>query len=160
MYSVNLVGTLPAEIGAWVDVTHVQLSMNQLSGSLPPEIGNWTKLRELYAYDNQLTGPIPVSVGGWAELTVFDVFGNQLSGPVPPSIARGWKRLQVFNVDRNRLSGPLPALPFDSIKQCDLLNHEHGGKNAFDCPWPANTTSHCRKNDDSQWVAVTDSDCV
>jgi hypothetical protein len=162
LYQVGLQGVLPPEIGAWSDLKSVQLSGNRLTGELPSEMGNWTQLEEFYAYNNALSGSVPVSVAQWTHLRVFVVFNNALTGSLPSGLGPGWEQLQVFNVDLNRLTGRLPSLPFAALEQCDLLNHPHGGANAFACPWPENVTAVCRKmaQNEQHWVGITDADCT
>ena len=156
MYATNLLGSLPAEIGAFRDLVSVQISMNPgLTGGIPTSVANWTKLEEFYAYDSNLSGTL--SVAGWTSLRILDVFGNALSGVLPPALAQ--MPLKLLNVDRNAFSGAMPALQFDALQQCDLLNAADE-RNAFSCPWPENATAYCQKYDGSEWVPLTDDDCV
>jgi hypothetical protein len=158
MWNNNLTGTIPDEVGAWTDLKSTQLSGNlQLSGTLPTSLSRWKKLQEFYAFDNHLSGTLP-SIDAWSQLNTLDVFGNQLSGSLPSGLS-ALTQLRVFNVDRNRLTGSLPALPFATLRQCDLLNHAKQGANVFDCPWPNGTVGACRKYDGSTWVPITGSDC-
>jgi len=39
----GLTGTLPAELGKLINLTHFDLSWNKITGNIPPEIGNLKK---------------------------------------------------------------------------------------------------------------------
>ena len=67
-------------------VTVLDLYSNQLSGSIPPEIGNLTKLKGLYLHNNQLNGSIPREIGNLVKLTWLYLGNNQLTGGLPESI--------------------------------------------------------------------------
>ena len=61
LFNNGLAGYLPAEIGAWLDLVSIQLSMNPgLVGAIPRAASSWTKLEELYAYDSGLSGKLSV----------------------------------------------------------------------------------------------------
>lgn len=67
-------------------VTDLILFSNQLSGEIPAEIGNLTKLTTLNLSSNQLSGEIPAEIGNLTNLTYFDLRANQLSGEIPASL--------------------------------------------------------------------------
>ena len=48
----NLVGTIPFELGNLVALEYLYLSYNELSGVIPYSLGKLTKLRELYMHDS------------------------------------------------------------------------------------------------------------
>lgn len=56
LYSNNLVGTIPAEIGTFEALWTLNLSYNQLSGEIPASIAKLTELRNLYLSRNKLSG--------------------------------------------------------------------------------------------------------
>ena len=76
------------------NVTELALYSNQLSGSIPSEIGNLTALTELSLPSNQLSGPIPPEIGNLTALTHLILAWNQLSGSIPSEIGnlRGFQR--------------------------------------------------------------------
>ena len=67
-------------------VTGLFLYTNQLSGAIPPELGNLSSLGWLDLSGNQLTGEIPSELGGLMNLTVLRLSGNQLTGCVPSGL--------------------------------------------------------------------------
>jgi len=72
----NLVGTIPSELGNFVNLTSLDLSSNTLTGSIPTELGNLTTLTSLDLSTNFLEGPLPqwLSDMGISNLNVTDAF--------------------------------------------------------------------------------------
>ena len=58
----KLTGSIPPAIGNLVNLTHIDLSMNELTGEIPKEIGNLTNLTFMALDSNNLTGEIPEEV--------------------------------------------------------------------------------------------------
>jgi len=56
LFSNDLNGTIPPEIGLMTNLICLQLHNNQLSGSIPPEFGNLINLETLSLYTNQFSG--------------------------------------------------------------------------------------------------------
>ena len=54
------------------------LYSNQLSGPIPTEIGSLANLERLALYGNQLSGPIPVELGGLTRLSKYGHLGDSL----------------------------------------------------------------------------------
>ena len=55
----NLSGTLPQQIGAWVDLKSFAVDGNLLQGPVPASVGRWTKIRDLHLDSNHLSGVLP-----------------------------------------------------------------------------------------------------
>ena len=51
---------------------HLDLYSNQLTGTIPVELGNLSNLQYLQLYSNQLTGTIPVELGNLSNLYDFE----------------------------------------------------------------------------------------
>ncbi len=83
LVQINLVGTVPPEIGNLSALELLFLEGNQLS-SLPPEVGNLLNLRWLYLNDNQLSS-LPPQIGNLSKLWHLHLAGNQLSS-LPPEV--------------------------------------------------------------------------
>ncbi|MEM7532329.1 MAG: leucine-rich repeat domain-containing protein [Chloroflexota bacterium] len=79
----NLTGALPAAIGDFSNLIHLDLSPNQLS-SIPTEIGNLSNLAILSLHSNQLSS-IPTEIGNLSNLTYLSLENNQLSS-IPTEI--------------------------------------------------------------------------
>ena len=52
----NLVGSLPVEIGAWVDIIHFDVEDNDLKGRLPTSMSEWRAIQVLLVYNNAFSG--------------------------------------------------------------------------------------------------------
>ena len=61
----NLSGSMPPELGSMNDMTNLLLDGNALTGSIPTGLGDRAnKIKYLFLHDNQLTGSIPAELGG------------------------------------------------------------------------------------------------
>ena len=74
------------QIGTLTNLTHLDLSFNQLTGSIPHQIGSLTKLTHLDLSFNELTGSIPHQIGSLTKLTRLDLSFNLLTGSIPHRI--------------------------------------------------------------------------
>ena len=63
----------------------LDLYTNQLTGSIPPEIGNLTNLIRLDLSDNQLSGIIPDEICNQGDSSP-SLYNNQLCPPYPSCI--------------------------------------------------------------------------
>ncbi len=108
LWSNNLVGTIPAELGNLTQLQLLHLQDNELSGEIPAQLGNLTRLQELDLAANQLTGSIPSALGNLSGLTVLDLDTNQLSGPIPAQLGN-LSNLRKLAISENGLSGALPV---------------------------------------------------
>ncbi|MEE9466379.1 MAG: T9SS type A sorting domain-containing protein [Candidatus Neomarinimicrobiota bacterium] len=105
--SIQLTGSIPAELGNLANLTSLNLYTNQLSGSIPAEIGNLTTLQEMFLHNNLLTGPIPPEIGDLANLQYLLLGPNLLTGSIPPEIG-SLKHMRILILNSNQLSGPIP----------------------------------------------------
>ncbi|KAL0384505.1 UNVERIFIED_CONTAM: BRASSINOSTEROID INSENSITIVE 1-associated receptor kinase [Sesamum radiatum] len=85
-----------------------ELYSNNISGRIPNELGNLTNLVSLDLYLNSLSGPIPETLGKLQKLRFLRLNNNSLSGEIPSSLTTIFT-LQVLFAN-NRLE-PLPASP-------------------------------------------------
>ena len=61
----------------------LRLYSNQLTGPVPTELGNLSNLENLSLNNNALTGPIPTELGSLTALRNLALGGNELTGPDP-----------------------------------------------------------------------------
>jgi Leucine-rich repeat (LRR) protein len=101
LYSNNLAGTIPPEIGTLASLQYLYLNSNQLSGAIPTEIGNLNSLKYLYLNSNQLSGAIPSEIGSLTNLVGLYLYNNQLSDlpNLSASLSLGW-----LNTSSNHLT--------------------------------------------------------
>ena len=86
LYSNQLTGEIPSEIGNLTNLIELDLGINQLTGEIPSEFGNLTNLTFLNLYANELTGEIPSELGNLTNLTQLGLSYNQLSGEIPQQV--------------------------------------------------------------------------
>ena len=104
----QLTGEIPAELGDLTNLEGLDLYGNQLTGAIPAELGNLTNLRGLYLYGNQLTGAIPAELGDLSNLRVLGLNSNQLTGEIPAELGN-LTNLQTLHLYSNQLTGEIPA---------------------------------------------------
>ncbi len=104
----RLRGTIPTVLSTLTLLTQLRLDQNSLLGSIPPELANLRQLELLNLGFNDLTGSIPPELGSITSLQRLILQDNALVGPLPATLTNltGLVRLYVGN---NRLEGPLPA---------------------------------------------------
>ena len=107
LYTNNLTGPIPPELGNLANLETLRLYTNNLSGSIPPDLGNLASLTHMWLFGNELTGPIPPELGNLASLTLLGLNRNALSGPIPPELGN-LASLTWLGLSRNALSGPIP----------------------------------------------------
>jgi hypothetical protein len=78
LYSNELSGTIPSELGNLANLEYLYLGWNQLSGSIPAELSDLINLEYLNLYYNQLSGGIPSELGNLANLRTLELGQNRL----------------------------------------------------------------------------------
>lgn len=129
--NVQLLGSIPPDLGLIEHLRHVDLSKNLLNGTLPASLFNASELRVvslsnneisgeipggenvsmpslqmLNLSDNALTGKLPGNLSVFPNLTVLSLANNYLCGAIPE---RGFDRLAVLDLSSNLINGTLPA---------------------------------------------------
>jgi hypothetical protein len=119
LFSNNLIGTLPDELGEINSLYKITLSNNQkLTGDIPESIfnvdslvwlaiGNCAYLKSISFRENFLTGLIPSDIGDIDSLQFLYLFDNQLSGPIPPELGN-LENLEELRLFDNQLTGSIP----------------------------------------------------
>ncbi|XP_031131972.1 receptor kinase-like protein Xa21 [Ipomoea triloba] len=108
LYSNNLSGSLPQEIGNAKTAIHIYLSNNKLSGQIPLSIGGLTEIINFSVAHNTIHGSIPDAFGKLLDLHLLDLSDNKISGMIPKSL-EGLVSLKYFNVSYNKLIGEIPS---------------------------------------------------
>jgi hypothetical protein len=86
LFSNNVKGTIPADLGLLTELNFLYLSGNALTGTLPASIGQWTALLVFTVSNNALTGTIPASIGNWSQIWYAYFFENNFTGTIGNSI--------------------------------------------------------------------------
>ena len=144
LYSNNLVGTIPSELGKLSLLKKISFSNNTLSGELPKSLGELSELRyldlgnntlksiipqtlgslsnltELYLNNNQFSGNIPDTLGDLEKLIVLKIYGNNLSESIPRTLG-ALSNLEVLSLAGNSLTGSIP-LELGGLKKLTYLD--------------------------------------
>ena len=108
LYSDNLQGTIPAELGLLTALTYLRLAGNWLAGTIPSQLGQLTALTYMALSINHLTHTIPTQLGQLTALTELYLDDNQLTGTIPLSLTQ-LTNLEWLSLDNNNLTGQVPS---------------------------------------------------
>ncbi len=108
LFSNNMVGTIPVEIGNLDQLEALDLAGNDLSGTIPNEIGSLTNLEVLNLGNNLLSGIIPNSIWALSNLRRLQIRSNDLTGLIPSEIGQ-LVNLEMLSIEYNDLSGEIPT---------------------------------------------------
>ena len=120
-----------------INLTYLNLYSNQLTGEIPIEIGNLTNLTYLDLQMNELTGEIPSEIGSLVNLYLLHLNENNFYGMIPPNLCdlsidwdgiwSDYYQIPFFNIDNNNLCSPYPSC---------LSQNNIGYQNTSDCIIP------------------------
>lgn len=101
----NLSGTIPTEIGDFLELSELRINNNSLTGTIPGEIGGLTNLVRLDLNDNSLTGNLPADMGLLSSAEIIQLQNNSFTGIVPASFQNllNIRRLILSNNDLTNL---------------------------------------------------------
>lgn len=109
LFSNNLVGIMPTQLGALTNLYNLNLQGNSISGVIPTVLGALTNLSLLSLNSNKLAGTIPTVIAQLTKLTVLEMDTNSLTGDLPSELAL-LTNLQSLRLNSNRLIGALPSV--------------------------------------------------
>jgi Leucine-rich repeat (LRR) protein len=108
LYENNLVGTLPAAMGALTALERLYLPSNFISGEITPEIGQCTLLHSLDLYVNEISGTFPQEISNCQALSAITMYRNEMSGPFP-SVLLSLPLLWRLELGENHFEGTIPV---------------------------------------------------
>ena len=104
---ISATGSLPKEISSLLDVTHLDLSINEFDGDISDVAGGWLHLMEVKLSSNRFTS-IPSSILDWKDLNHFDISNNELLGIIPESLTLS-RQLIYLDLALNQFQGTIPT---------------------------------------------------
>ena len=120
LFTNDIYGGIPREIGKLVNLTVLQLDDNLLTGTIPASIGDLTKLGNLYLSGNKISGAIPPSIGNVTQLIVLHLEDNMLQGSIPTGLFN-ISSLQELSVTNSGLGGVIPEQIVGLSSHCVFL---------------------------------------
>jgi len=116
LFSNDLKGTIPSEIGLMTNLISLHLYNNELTGNIPAEIGNLTNLESLRLNTNQFYGSIPPEIGNLFNLTTLRLYNNQLSGCYSQNLLTLCTQLEVISSSNAAISnGNILDAPWEAF---------------------------------------------
>ncbi|XP_039173784.1 MDIS1-interacting receptor like kinase 1-like [Eucalyptus grandis] len=148
----NLSGSIPNSLCAMENLTHLDLSKNQLSGRLPSCLKKLKALEMILLGDNRLRGQItnsfchfkqlavlnlhkngfdkvlPQCLSNLTELVLLDLSDNDFIGGIPP-FGRRFHSLAIIDLENNCLTGGIPTqlCQLDSLRFLSLARNNISG---------------------------------
>lgn len=117
----RLGGAIPA-VGAALNLTLFDVSLNQLAGMLPADWSMLSRLKDVFVNGNALTGSVPQSLLALPGLVNVDFSNNQLSGALVEDHNTAVSPvLQYVAAGGNGLSGTVPDQLLRSTSMTALL---------------------------------------
>mmetsp|Transcript_8605 Transcript_8605/g.15712 ORF Transcript_8605/g.15712 Transcript_8605/m.15712 type:complete len:335 (+) Transcript_8605:1-1005(+) len=101
-------GNLPVEVGNLVNLSFLDVSLNQVTGIIPTSIQQLTALEYFAMAFNELSGSIPSVLGRMTSLQFLDTRSNQLQGTIPTELG-SLSKLESLLLEGNKLSGTIPS---------------------------------------------------
>ncbi|KAJ7947104.1 Receptor-like protein kinase [Quillaja saponaria] len=125
----SLMGSIPADIGNFTELTLLGLSYNQLTGIIPATTGKLQKLQGLYISNNQLEGSIPNELCQLENLAALNLGDNKLSGSILACLGSLTSSLRSLLLYSNRLNSTIPSTLWDLsyILNVDLSSNDLEG---------------------------------
>ncbi|KAF8028612.1 hypothetical protein BT93_E1295 [Corymbia citriodora subsp. variegata] len=103
----QLKGPIPSSITFLENLQMLNLSSNALTGEMPAEIGNLISLKNLSLASNSISGSVPDTMSAIPGLVHVDLSSNQLNGTIPKFFTE-MKSLTYLNLEKNNFHGIMP----------------------------------------------------
>ncbi|KAI3787848.1 hypothetical protein L2E82_00322 [Cichorium intybus] len=119
----SLSGTLTEfEFSSFPNLTHLDLSNNNVGGSIPSAISNLTSIMFLDLSSNGFKDEIPSEIGKLTHLEYLDLNDNNLNGNILFRIGNLQNNLTFLDLSKNHLNGTLPESFFTNLHNLEYLN--------------------------------------
>ncbi|KAL6333842.1 hypothetical protein AAG906_029030 [Vitis piasezkii] len=103
----QLIGKIPSAVTLLENLQLLNLSSNSLTGEIPSTLGDLLSLQNMSLASNSLSGPIPESMAAMPSLVHIDLSFNQFNGTIPDYITK-MKGLKYLNLENNNFNGVMP----------------------------------------------------
>ena len=105
------------QFGLLTDATSILLYSNELTGTVPTELGRISKATKLTISNNDITYTVPTQIGFITSLVTGDdgcsncgfLCSSQLSGRLPSELGRVSLLTYKMNLQENKFTGSLPT---------------------------------------------------
>ena len=134
-----MIGSLPTEIGALIDLNHISLFGNDISGSIPDSFQSLQSLNFWNMNSNQIAGSLPIWINDLENLEYLALGDNELDGTLPSF--EGSNLLELA-LDANNFDGSI-----DSLDDALLLEVVYLNNNSFTGELTEETWSTLLDND-------------
>ncbi|XP_050879614.1 receptor-like protein EIX2 [Lathyrus oleraceus] len=116
----DLQGQIPKSLLSLTKLEFLRLSNNELNGSIPDWLGQHQNLKYLNLADNLFHGSIPSSLGNLSSLVDLSIGSNFLTGNIPSTIGKLFNLKNLF-IGGNLLSGVLSEKHFSDLSHLETL---------------------------------------
>lgn len=134
-HGIDMIGSLPEELGILSHLQFFDASQNRLQGSLPSSLTGMTDLKSLGVSLNNMAFSIPTEIGLLTNLESLEMAFNTITGDLPQELKQ-LTNLQLLDVFHNaNLKGPI----FDFVSHWPNLQHLIAGFTGLVGPFPEDT---------------------
>lgn len=123
----NLIGTIPYEIGLLLDLEDLNLFGNHLRGNLPDSMKHLKSLEILTLHGNGIGGTLPQWITSFTNLKTLNLAENKFNGNLPTGMGVAMSSLETLVLENNQFSGRLSPL-----ENSTSLTALYIGNNKFD----------------------------
>ena len=125
-FGIQLIGTIPNDIGLLNHLRVITFDGNFLEGTIPSTLGLLSSLEVFKVAGNYISGSIPDNIRQLTALTHFDVSINTINGTIPTSLTQ-IESMNRFHASYNQLTGTIPELNWTNITIFDVSYNQMNG---------------------------------
>ncbi|GJN19400.1 hypothetical protein PR202_gb06677 [Eleusine coracana subsp. coracana] len=121
-HNFHIAHPIPASICSLNDLSHLDLSYNNLTGDFPTALYNCSALQFLDLSNNEFSGALPADIDKLSPGTMehLNLSSNGFTGKVPSGIAE-FPKLKSLVLDTNSFNGSYPATAISNLVSLETL---------------------------------------